>query len=165
MSKLKNQAKKLSQISKKYGYNIKHTHALEIISQLEGDSNRHVKLIKETDSSDLLDDQFQRGLLKMFLEDKDILRAAIVADETMKTTKICLSKKRYSIFLVVKKLVKDQNFSIEELKKILASSKKNEKLFLELDEVLKLDVITYKHYKEFFYSLSQQCVLKNFLPK
>lgn len=47
MSKIKEQFKKLTELAKKYGYEIKHTHALEIISQLELGVNRHVALKEE----------------------------------------------------------------------------------------------------------------------
>ena len=163
MSRLKNQAKKLSQISKKYGYNIKHTHALEIISQLEGDSNRHVKLSKSTEASELLDENFQRGLLKMFLDDENILKKAVLSDNSLKTVKMCLNKNRYSIFLVAKKLIKNETFSLEELRKILSSSKKNENIMIELDKVLKLEIINDKVYQEFFDSLSQQRLITNLI--
>lgn len=47
MSEIKDQAKKLKEMAKKYGYELKHTHALEIISQLEFGTNRHVALKNE----------------------------------------------------------------------------------------------------------------------
>lgn len=39
---IKRSAKKLKEISQKYGYEIKHCHALEILSQMENNTNWHV---------------------------------------------------------------------------------------------------------------------------
>lgn len=44
MSKTKERAVQLKEISKKFGYELKHTHALEIISHLDNNTNRHVAL-------------------------------------------------------------------------------------------------------------------------
>lgn len=51
MSELKDKAKQLKDISKKYGYEMKYTHALEIVSQLELNVNRHVALKNEKNKS------------------------------------------------------------------------------------------------------------------
>ena len=47
MSKVKDRAAQLKEISKKFGYELKHTHALEIISHLDNNTNRHVALKNE----------------------------------------------------------------------------------------------------------------------
>ena len=46
---IKEQSKKVKQIAKKYGYEIKHSHALEITSQLMGDNNWHVSCSDKND--------------------------------------------------------------------------------------------------------------------
>lgn len=47
MSELKKQAKLLKEKAKGFGYEIKHTHALELISQINHGVNRHASLNKE----------------------------------------------------------------------------------------------------------------------
>ena len=52
MSKIKDSAKKLAEQAKKYGYEIKHTHALELVSQILDGTNRHVSLKNEKEVSE-----------------------------------------------------------------------------------------------------------------
>ncbi len=53
MNDIKKTAKKLKTVSKKFGYDIKHTHALEIVSQVEFGKNRHCILSVKPDNSEL----------------------------------------------------------------------------------------------------------------
>ena len=48
-SQIKKQAKLLTEQAKKYGYEIKHTHALELVSQLLTNTNRHAALKNEAE--------------------------------------------------------------------------------------------------------------------
>lgn len=65
MSELKDKAKNLKEISKKYGYDLKHTHALEIISQLDLNVNRHVALKKEKESQSFFGLDFSKAPLSI----------------------------------------------------------------------------------------------------
>ena len=47
MSSVKENAKKLKDQAKKYGYEIKHTHALELVSQLLKNNNRQRNKLKQ----------------------------------------------------------------------------------------------------------------------
>ena len=58
MSNVKIQAKKLKEIAQKYGYTLKHTHALEIVSQFLEGVNRHVALKNDQQNFDPFEDFF-----------------------------------------------------------------------------------------------------------
>ena len=60
---IKESSKKLKTIAKKYGYEIKHTHALEIMSQLNHNVNRHVALKKEINKRMIFDLKNQKYAL------------------------------------------------------------------------------------------------------
>lgn len=59
MSEIKDNAKKLCQKAKEFGYDIKHTHALELVSQITRGVNRHVGLKEEKKEESLSKEEME----------------------------------------------------------------------------------------------------------
>ena len=99
---IKEQSKKLKELSKKYGYSIKHGHALEIISQLNNRSNWHISYLDnpayiKTGIKDLdkdLGGGLKRGTLTTMLGGTNVgktrLGVSIVCNALRKKRKVLL---------------------------------------------------------------------------
>lgn len=131
---IKDNAKKLKTLSKKYGYDIKHSHALEIISILDNKANWHVAGLENPDiiktGLKSLDEDLGGGLQKGTL-------TSIVGGTNSGKTLTCLSLVSNSIRQKKKVLIFNlEAHSKEYYKKCILSNLSN----IKLSKILKGDL-------------------------